>query len=427
MNKENIPQLNERQRERLDQDIMAEELDVALRKMKLNKSPGSDGLTVEFYRAFWEDLSKLLLSSLNYSFNEGSLSKEQRRGIICLLPKKAGDRHKISNWRPISLLNVDYKILTKLLASRMQLFLTDIIYSYQTGFLKGRYIGTNIRLAEDIIQYADEEGQEGWLLALDFQKAFDTVSWKGLIESLKLFGFGEKFIQLVKITYNRVESCVMNNGFTTAWFPINRGVRQGCCLSPYLFLTIIELLAIMIREAKDIKVFALGGQQGRNVRISLFADDMVCCCGDREDSYRILDYLERFRRYSGLTINKHKSKLLELGPSMGAGRERLPFDVVDSLNLLGIQIGRVQDENVRYKWNFEENLNRCQNICNSWENRNLSLKGKVVVINSLIISSILYLASITSTPKNVFRDFKKMVCKFLWNSTVNRVGYNTIW
>ena len=103
-----------------------------------------------------------------------------------------------------------------------------------------------------------------------------------------------------------------------------------------------------------------------------------------------------------------------------------PFDVVDSLNLLGIQIGKVQDENVRYKWNFEENLNRCQHICNSWENRNLSLKGKVVVINSLIISTILYPASITSTPINVFRDFKKMVCKFLWNSTVNRVAYNTI-
>ena len=120
--------------------------------MKNGKSPGSDGFTAEFYKFFWIDIKYLVLDSLNYAFHNGELSIDQKRGIITLIPKKDKERILIKNWRPISLLNTDYKLLTKCLSFRLQSVPPNIIDNDQTGFLKDRYIGENIRTIADLIE-----------------------------------------------------------------------------------------------------------------------------------------------------------------------------------------------------------------------------------------------------------------------------------
>ena len=146
--------------------------------MKLNKSPGPDGLTTEFYLDFWPEIGPKLVRMLNYAKTHGELPISQRRAIITLLHKQGKDELLIKNWRPISLLCVDFKILTKSLAMRVRDILPKLIHENQSGFVKNRYIGQGIRLVEDIIVYTDKNDKVGAIVQLDFEKAFDSVSWQ---------------------------------------------------------------------------------------------------------------------------------------------------------------------------------------------------------------------------------------------------------
>ena len=143
--------------------------------MKGNKTTGTDGLPVEFYKVFWKGVDQLLVNSVNYAYASGKLSATQRRGVIKLIPKKDTELYYVKNWRPISLLNCDYKIAAKVIANRIKQVLPNLISNDQTGFIKDRFIGENIGLVDSIINYASEKNIPGLLLFLDFQKAFDTL------------------------------------------------------------------------------------------------------------------------------------------------------------------------------------------------------------------------------------------------------------
>ena len=126
---------------------------IIIKEFKNNKSPRTDGFTSEFYKFFWPELKSDMTSSFNYTFQKGTLSISQRRGIISLIPKKDEDKTPLENLRPISLLNVDYKILTKAIVKRLEKVVPKIINYDQTGYIKGRFIGENIRLIQDIMSY----------------------------------------------------------------------------------------------------------------------------------------------------------------------------------------------------------------------------------------------------------------------------------
>ena len=125
----------------------------ALKDMEPDKSPGTDGLPSEFYQSFWSDVSKPLLKALNYDFEIGQLSISQKQGIIKLIPKKSEELYYIKNWRPLTLLNCDYKIATKAIANPLKTHLHKLINNDQTGFLKGWFIGENIRLIDSVVNY----------------------------------------------------------------------------------------------------------------------------------------------------------------------------------------------------------------------------------------------------------------------------------
>ncbi len=152
----------------------------ALKDMECNKTPGSDGLPAECYKVFWNVIFDLFLNSINYAYRIGQLSVTQRRGIIKLIPKKDAELNLIKNWRPISLLNCDYKIAAKAIANGFKQVIPNIISYDQTGFLKGRFIGENNRLIDGIIKHRAAKNIPGLLLFLDFEKTFDTVEWSFL-------------------------------------------------------------------------------------------------------------------------------------------------------------------------------------------------------------------------------------------------------
>ena len=151
------------------------------------------------------------------------------------------DKHMLKNWRLISLLNTDYKILTHVLANRLKSVIGKLIHTDQNGYIKGRNIAYNIRLIQDVINYVENDNIEGAIIFLDFQKAFDTVNHNFLLSVLTKFNFGHSFIQWVQTSYTKSESCLSNNGWTSKPFEVQRGIRQGCPLSALLFLLVVEI------------------------------------------------------------------------------------------------------------------------------------------------------------------------------------------
>ena len=238
--------------------------------MANNKSPGNDGFTKEFYVCFWGELGSFLVRTLNFCHEVGELTSSQRQGVISLIEKKDKDKRYIKNWRPISLLNVDLKIASKALAARIKKVIGSVILYDQTAYVKGRYIGKSIRLIQDIIEYADEMDEEGILFSSDTEIAFDSVDHTFILTTLKKFGFGPDFIQWVKTLLNRPESCVMNNGKSIGYFGLERGTRQGDPLSPYIFILVMEILFIQVRDDNEINGFEI---KDFHLKLSAYADD----------------------------------------------------------------------------------------------------------------------------------------------------------
>ena len=186
--------------------------------MASNKSPGSDGLPAEFYKFFWGNIKIFLINALNAAYKKGTLSITQRRGLISLLPKKNKVLHYLKYWRPISLLNCDYKIAAKVTASRIITVLPTIINFDQIRFLKGRSIGENVRLTDSIINFTKLKDIPGLLLFVDFEKAFDSLGWSFIVKILKYYNFGLSLISWVNTLYCDANSVILNNGWSSGFF-----------------------------------------------------------------------------------------------------------------------------------------------------------------------------------------------------------------
>ena len=204
--------LNENDKDSCEGKITEAECSIALKEMNNGKSPGSDGLTTEFYKIFWNTIKQFYINSINYSYEHNTLTQFQKQGIVSLLPKKDKDLTSLGNWRPISLLNIDYKITTKTIANRMKKVLSKLINNSQTGFLKGRYIEENIRTIFEIIEYLNDEDKDGLIFFADFEKAFDSIDHDFIFKTLNHFNFGASFINWVKLFYADAQSCIVNNG-----------------------------------------------------------------------------------------------------------------------------------------------------------------------------------------------------------------------
>ena len=160
----NTPKLDEEKSDTLEGRIRLEEASKALKNMKNGKSPGTDGMTVDFFKFFWKDIGHFVIRSLNEGFEIGKMSITQREGMIICIPKGDKPREFLKNWRPISLLNVVYKIGSACIANRIKTILPELINEDQTGFVPGRYIGDNLRLLYDMIHYLQNENLPGLLL-----------------------------------------------------------------------------------------------------------------------------------------------------------------------------------------------------------------------------------------------------------------------
>ena len=393
----------------------------ALKKMESDKTPGTDGLPAEFYKVFWKDISPFLISALNYALDSGFLSVTQRRGVIKLIPKEDAELYFIKNWRPITLLNTDYKIAAKSIANRIKLVLPNLINHDQTGFLKGRFIGENIRLIDSIIQYATEKNIPGLLLFIDFEKAFDSLKWPFIHDTLRSYGFGASLIKWVKTLYSHTESCVLNNGWASNFFEIQRGVRQGCPLSPYLFILSAEVLATAIGKNTNIKGIFVNDVE---IKLSQYVDDTTLILDGSDESLRSsLATLEDFSKVSGLRLNDKKTEALWIGASIGNDKILLPGKELkwpkDKVKSLVIWIST--DPELSSSLNYNEKFEKVKEILRCWKYRRLTLLGKITVIKSLVVSQLVYLLSPLRSNYRILNEINDLLYTFLWNGKGDKI------
>ena len=317
-----LPSINKAKIFECEKPITDNECQQAILQLANNKSPGLDGFSVEFYKTFWTEIKSLFMECLDFSKITNQLSKSQYEGVITLLPKPGKDKLSPSNYKPITLLNCDYKIISKVITNRIHPCLNDLIEKEQNGFMKARNIGDNIRLLFDIIDYANHEKMPGAVLLVDLHKAFDSLHWSFIFTMLKSYGFDNSLINWIRILYKNPECRVVNNNFLSPLFEVKKGVRQGDPLSPTIFLLCIECLAIMLRQSRQYKGIKLNQQ---TFKLSLFADVIaIFLNGNALQFNYVFDILDTFGQKSGCKVNMSKSNAFYVGSSKGNVSQPFP-------------------------------------------------------------------------------------------------------
>ena len=326
---------------------------------------------------------------LNHSYQTGQLPTSQRQALITLIEKKEKDKRYIKNWRPISLINVDAKLASKVLAGRIKKVLPNIIKHDQMAYVTGRYIGESIRLISDILEYTEENNIDGMLFSADFEKAFDSVEHSFILATLQSFGFGPQFVHWVRVILNKAESCVMNKGHSTGYFPLERGCRQGDPLSAYLFIICVEVLFIQVRENDDINGIKV---DDREIKLSAFADDADFLIANVKSLKLIFDICSRFQSYSSLKLNLEKSEACWIGRARGSNNTPISYKWVDLNNqaIRTLGIFNSYDQDLVQKLNFLDNLKCLSEVLQLWRGRGLSFSGKILVFKTLALSRLLY-------------------------------------
>ena len=401
--------------------LSLEECTKAVNEFQNNKSPGNDGLTAEFYKYFWPKLGNYFIECFNSVYEKGELTTSQKQAIIKLLEKKGKDRTYLKNWRPISLLNVDYKIASKALANRIKKVLPELISISQSAYVQGRYIGDALRTIQDLMDFSDSRNLPGLLLCIDFEKAFDSVSWNFLNKTLHVLNFGESFKKWIRIMYTDISSCIINNGLSTGYFTIGRGVRQGDPMSAYLFILITELLTRSINKNKNIKGINIGNEE---IKLVQYADDTTLFLKDTRSAEKVFDLLKYFEECSGLKINFEKTEGMWIGTKKDSNETPLNITWKKELKILGIYFS--YDKNESYNLNYRNKLDQLEKTLNLWKMRKLSLIGKILIVKTLGLSKFIYTASVTDVPDEIYDKVDKLLYSFIWNNKPAKIKKKTL-
>lgn len=407
-----VPTINNEEMKACEGAINVEEATKALKMMKNGSSPGLDGLTTEFYKVFWVKVRDIVVQSYNVSFQNGHLSHTQTAAVLTLLHKgKDLPKNKLSNWRPISLTNTDYKILAKCLSNRLCSVIDSIVHKDQVGYIKGRNVSTTIRTIDDIIELFRLKEKPGILLALDFHRAFDSINKKYMLYAFKKFGFGKDFVQWVEVLFSQTRSCIGYNGWLSSDFSLNCGIRQGCPFSPLAFVIGVELLAIRIRQDIELKGLQVGVD--KILKVLLYADDITMFVNDRNDVEYVLKILEEFKVIAGLSLNMHKSEGMLIGSRRNENVTGLGFKLVNSIKILGVYFSNSKcASDIDLNWRGK--LKKIKQLISRWERRNLGLLGKICVIKSLLLSQFVYLLQAICLPETVLTEINTLLYRFLW-------------
>ena len=256
-----------------------------------------------------------------------------------MLEKKDKDKRFIKNWRPISLLNTDMKIISKVLSKRIKGVSPYLISSNQTAYVKNRFISESGRVISDILELTKTLALEGFLVTIDIEKAVDSVNHCFLLQILRKFGFGIDFVSWIKTILKNQESCIINGGKTTKYFKLERGTRQGDPISAYLFVFVLEIFFIFVKNNPKVKGLNFFKHE---FLYTAYADDTTFFLKDRNSIIELMNELNTFSNFSGLKPNKTKCEIAGISVLNGVQVALCGMKCVDlnneTVEILGVHL-----------------------------------------------------------------------------------------
>lgn len=414
---------SEEQAANFDKHFTAVEIREAFFSLPRNKTGGPDGYSTEFFIASWSVVGTEITEAIQEFFSSGSLLKQWNTANLVLIPKIPNAAHP-SEFRPISCLNTIYKVIAKLLASRLKEILPLMISKSQSAFLPGRLLAENVLLATDLVNgYNSHTISPRGMLKVDLRKAFDSVRWDFILASLRALGIPDGYINLISQCLTTASFSVSVNGTTGGFFKNTRGIRQGDPLSPYLFVLAMECLSrlLLVRYEEGIIGYH---PRTEHLKIShlMFADDvMVFFDGTSNSLHGITECLDDFASWSGLQINSTKTELFTAGldhtESSAIVAYGFPHGALP-IRYLGLPL-------MSRKLKISEYAPLIIKITTSflaWSVKLLSFAGRLQLLRTVIFGLINFWASAFMLPKGCINAIESLCGRFLWSGNIEKKG-----
>ena len=396
--------------------ITKEEVHMALKQGKSSKTPGSDGIPHEFYLTFWELIGDEMVNVYNTILQRGSLCDSQKRGIIVLIPKK-GNKEDMKNYRPISLLNYDYKLLARIITNRMKPLMPRLIHSAQNCGVNGKTIFNTTATLRDIMGFCNYNKTKAIMVSLDFNKAFDNVQHSYLYEALSWHGFSTTFIKFIQCLYRDAVAALQINGYITSNIKVMKSIRQGCPASMVLFILALNPLLYKLHNSLN----GVSHEQSK-LAVAAYADDVTVILSNDSDIQELWTTLNDFESISGLAINKRKSRAMLIGPWNSVPTFNLQID--EKIRTLGVFYHR--DINTMTYLNWDEIVKQIKILAQELYHLDLCLHERVWVIHTYILSRLWYVAQTIPIPKRHAQQITAAVLWYLWQGNIFRVPATTL-
>jgi hypothetical protein len=413
-----FPQMvNEEDSRSLYRPVTIEELKSVLFHFKKEKSPGPDGWTIEFFIFFFDLVGEDLLAFVEDSRRLGTIYGGINATFLTLIPK-ANKPASFDDFRPISLCNLCYKIISKLIANRLITILSEKISTEQLGFLKGRHIQDAIGTAHEFLHSIKKYKLKALVLKLDLKKAYDCIDWDFLRLILHKIGLEPQMTKWILTCVTSSSFAVLINGEASDFFRSGRGVRQGCPLSPLLFVLAMEGLSLLLKQN-----FVDGHLSGIKIsRLSrilhlIFADDVLILSKASLSEWQVINTLiTHFCNASGLTVNPQKSTIHHEGISetdLSSYKNFLPYTfskLSSGFRYLGYFLKTGTQRAADWNWL----VIRMEKKLNLWTNRWLSLGGHFILLKSVLEGQNVYWMSLETLPRLILNKLRILMFHFLW-------------
>ncbi len=413
--------LNQDLADTINRPITLIELWTALKPLK-DTAPGPDGISHIYLKKLWDVMGPIILNAWNYSIAINKMPPSHYKSYLKLIPKIGKDLTLLKNWRPITLSNCDHKLVTRIYNNRLLTIVSDQITNLQTAYIRNRNITDNIRLINSAIQLAQFEPQvSGSIIALDAQKAFDTVRHDYLRAIMCKIGLSN-FIPTFNLLYADINNDMLINGEIKGNHKIKNGVKQGDALSCTLFLLAIEPLIRNLQNNLNIKPIKSLTLQYTWPKVYAYADDITCIIQNEPESKQILfSEYESFSKISGLKLNADKTEVYYFG--MAERQQDITnisylntdynINPVDAIKINGIFL--CQNQINLKNLNMNLLIEKMDRHFTQWSKRNLSLLGKIQIYKTFGMSQFLYHLSIFEPSQNQWKKLDDRIRKFLWN------------